>query len=197
MSRPSRTLGFPAVAHVFASAGEDEVGTLSKVLVADFDDAAAVEDVGQIQRRGGGFGAKSGGHELNVAVGSEAGDAAVWVHAELEVGQGWGGLVEEEEVSGRGAQGRGLEERLPLRGVGARHGGGCVVFWEVETLDGGCGRFVAVEVGSVDVETGEGAGGTEFDDDPVLIRVVSARLPACGWMEAARFSAVPTHLHRY
>jgi hypothetical protein len=101
MTRSPTTLRLPAVAHIHATPRQQQVGSHSEMLIADKDDAAAVQDVRQVQRLR--FQAGGGVCGQDLTVGSEAGDAAVGVHGQLEMRDGLRGVVEQEEVAARGA----------------------------------------------------------------------------------------------
>lgn len=113
---PPAPLGLPSVAHVLAAPGQDQVGAAPKVLVALARDGAAVEHVREVDglaRR-----VRRGGRRDDAAVGAEAAEAAVGLHAELEVRDGRRLLGEEEEVALRWAERGAREERRPLRARG-------------------------------------------------------------------------------
>lgn len=174
----------PAVAHVLAAAGEEEVVLGAKVLVAAGDGDAAVLGGGEVED-GGGIGGEDG---HGVAEEAEARDAAVGVHVEADVGVALLLLllllllVQPPAEALRGPALAHAEDGLPATAAAAPGQDlvvGAVVRGEA-ALDGDVGGVVAAEEGGVDLDAGDGArGDAEADDDPVEgFGVVAARLPA-------------------
>lgn len=176
MVLPTGALRLPTIAHVLTPARQDEVVLGAEVLVTARDGDASVLGGSEVQD-----GVPVVGEDWDgVAEEAEAGDAAVRVHVEADVGvalaRGPG------QLPGEALRGPALahaEDGLP-RAARPLPGEDLGVVEAEAPLDRDEGSMVAGEVGRVDLDAVHGArGDAQPDDDPVEgLRVVPARLPA-------------------
>lgn len=172
----ARTLRLPAVAHVDAAAGQQQVGDAAEVLVGALDGDAAVDGGREVEDRVGVLRQ----HGDDGAEEAEARDAAVGEHLQAHVGVC---LVcagrQDPAVSLARAAFLFWQDSLPAGEVLALDLLLFVVGREA-ALHGDLGRLVAVEEGCVDFDALDFAGGdAEAEDYPVeRLCVVSSCLPA-------------------
>ncbi len=174
----------PAVVHLAGGARQDDLGGRGVEAVGGVLVRTAVEDREQVE---GAERGEPGGIRDDLAVHAEAGDAAVGVLAEAQVGVA-AAAGDLEGVGRVAAYGGRREDLLPLhvvgeellRARGALDGGG---------LYGDALRVVAAEVGGVHDQAADDAGGAEADDGPVVVLggregVVTVRAAAAAGLPA-------------
>lgn len=179
VSRSARTLGFPTITHVLTTAGQQDVGTGSVMLVGDLDSTGTVTaeseiDDGTIEN----FHLSAYlvcYHDLckhlrlilrpdrrNVAVGTETSDTTIRNVVDTEMGVDSGLFLQDKDIVLSGRQLNLGQDFSPLDFSGLSIG----TDRDNSGINGSERSLVTSEVVSVNVETLERTRETELDDSP-------------------------------